>query len=351
MSGHSHPRPRRRPGRRAGRRLAALLLGALAATVALTGCDLRLEGPPPSAPTPGPVEQVRARTVTDAVTLAAAATAARPAADEATGAVLDDVAAFSAQHADQLGGVYDSGLPEPTDTSTPTPVTATPDEVLTALRADATTALTDAAAVDDGALARLVAAVGVARASLASRLAVALGEPDAATSPEPTASAPATLAPSVAPSATPAPSGTPALPGGLTVDDAAALALAHDQAGFALEVVAAKLDGEERATTYAAAAEHRVAGEAWARRAAIAGTPADPRRAAYALPADVDDPAGARALAAGLEAGVANAASAALVHTAAGAREDLLGELRTATAAAASWGGAPAAFPGLPDLG
>lgn len=333
------------------RRTAALLVGALAAALALAGCDLRLEGPPPTEPTPGASELVRERTVADALALAAAATCARAVADEAAAPVLDDVTAFSTAHAGRLGGVYDSGLPGATGTPAPSAVPATPDDVLAALRADAGTALTDAASVDDGALARLIASVAVSRRSLATRLAAALGEPEPAATPTPAESAPATLAPSVAPSATPAPSGTPALPGGLTAEDAAALALAHDQAGFGLEVVAAKLDGDARASTYAAAAAHRVAGEAWAQRAGIASSGADPRRAAYALPADVDDPDGARALAASLEAAVADAASAALVRATAGARDELLSELAGATAAAVGWGAAPTAFPGIPDLG
>ena len=108
------PRRFHRPARRV-----ALTLGALAVVLAVTGCDLRLEGAAPSAPSPGPVEQVRERTVGDALALSAEAGAARSGADGAAAAVLDDVVAFSTAQADQLGGTYRSGLPEPTVTTTP----------------------------------------------------------------------------------------------------------------------------------------------------------------------------------------------------------------------------------------
>jgi hypothetical protein len=331
--------------RPAPRRLAptsGALVAMLVALLALAGCDLRFESAPPAAPTPGAAERVRERTVTDALALAAAARSAEPVADKAAAAVLGDVAAFSTSHAQQLGGVYQRGLPTPTTTTAPATVVATPDEVLGALRTDATTALADASAAADGATARLLAAVGVSRAELATRLAAALNEQAPAPTPSATPSAPA------APVPTDSAGATPAAPAAAQV---AALVLAHDQAGFGLEVVAAKLAGATRTAAATAAAAHRGAAEAWAQRAKIAGTASDPRRAVYALPATVDDPAGARALAAGLEAGVAQAASAAIVGAPADARGDLIAELTSADAAATVWGAAATAFPGLPGLG
>jgi hypothetical protein len=329
--------------RPAPRRLASTsgaLVAMLVALLTLAGCDLRFESAPPAAPTPGAAERVRERTVTDALALAAAARAAEPVADKAAAAVLGDVAAFSAAHAQQLGGVYQRGLPTPTSTTAPAAVVATPDEVLGALRTDASTALADAATAADGATARLLAAVGVSRAELATRLAAALNEK--APAPSPTPSAPATPVPTDSAGAT---------PGGPAAAQVAALVLAHDQAGFGLEVVAAKLTGAARTAAATAAAAHRGAAEAWAQRAKIAGTASDPRRAVYALPATVDDPAGARAVAASLEAGVAQAAGAAIVGAPADARGDLIAELTSADAAATAWGAAPTAFPGLPGLG
>lgn len=327
--------------RPAPRRLAptsGVLVAVLVAVLALAGCDLRFESAPPAAPTPGAAERVRERTVADALALAAAARSAQPAADKAAADVLADVATFSTAHADQLGGVYRPGLPTPSSTTSPAAVVATPDQVLAALRADAATAITDAAAAADGATARLLAAVGVARAALATRLAAALNEP--APAPSSPATPPATGAP--IPSASAA-----ALPAA----DVAPLVLAHDQAGFGLEVVAAKLTGQARTAAATSAAVHREAAEQWAQRVKIAGTASDPRRADYALPTTIDDPDGARAVAASLEAGVAQAASAALLGAPADARADLIGELNGADAAAARWGAAAAAFPGVPGLG
>jgi hypothetical protein len=328
--------------RPASRRL-ALTLGALATVLALAGCDLRLEGAAPAAPTPGAAEQVRERTVADALDLAAAARAAEPVADKGAAAVLEDVATFSEAHAAQLGGTYDSGLPEPTtSTTTPAAVVATPDDVLAALRADAATALTDATAAGDGATARLLAAVGVSRDQLASRLGTALNEPVPTPTPTPTATVP---------EAAPVPTDSPTSSAGdLTSETIAPLVLAHDQAGFGLEVVAAKSSGDQRTAAARSSAEHRGAAESWAQRVGIAGTANDPRRAVYALPANVDDPAGARALAASLEAGVAEAASAAILSAPADVRTELIGELSAATTAAAGWGATPTAFPGIPDL-
>ncbi|OJV82901.1 MAG: hypothetical protein BGO37_13055 [Cellulomonas sp. 73-92] len=312
------------------------LVVVLAAVLALAGCDLRFESAPPAAPTPGAAEQVRERTVADALALAAAARSAQPIADKAAAAVLADVATFSTAHADQLGGVYQAGLATPTSTTSPAAVVATPDQVLAALRTDASTALADATTAADGATARLLAAVGVSRAALGTRLATALNEP--APAPTPTPTAPAVPVPTASPAAA------------LTAADVAPLVLAHDQAGFGLEVVAAKLTGGDRTAAATSAAAHRDAAEQWAQRVKIAGTASDPRRADYALPKTIDDPAGARTVAASLEAGVAEAASAAILGAPQGARQDLIDELTRADAAAARWGAAATPFPGLPGL-
>jgi len=341
----------------------------LAAVLVLAGCQLRLETPPPSEPVPDAAEQVRARAVDQAVTLEEQAGSAREGAAAAVAVVLDDVAAFSAAHAEALGGVYSSGLPEPTPSQSPTtPPPAAPDEVLAALRQSAASALADADQAPDGAMARLLAEVGTARDDLAARLAAALGEPldelaeptpsAAPTTPPaseagdpPTASAAPTT--SAAPTASPTGEGAPTagvgLPPGMTDAAAVALVLAHDQAAYADEVIAAKSVDAARAAAQTAAAAHRAAAARWAGRAGVAGTPADPRRASYALPEGLDDPAVRTALAAGLEQAVAEAASAALPGVVAGARGELVDLLVAATAAARGLGAAPSPFPGSSD--
>ncbi|MDQ0423831.1 DUF4439 domain-containing protein [Cellulomonas iranensis] len=344
----SAPRHRARAARPT--RAAALLL---AGALVLAGCGLRLETPPPAEPTPDATEQVRARTVGDALALASAAAAlSAQGVDEAVRPVLDDVAAFSTRHVEELGGVYESGLPDPSPTATPTPAPELPEDVatlLTALSADADAATRDADAVPDGALARLVGSVAVARDALTDRLAAAAGLPrpdrapatddDAEPAAAPDASAPTTDAPDDATS--PAPDGAP---------EAAAVALAHDEAAWTFTVLAARSADDRRAALLAAAARHEAASDRWATAAGVAGRPTDPRRAAYALPAALDDPAVADALPRTLEQAVADACAAAVATAAPGARGDALTCLREATSAATAAGAAVVPFPGMAEL-
>ncbi|MEZ0449672.1 DUF4439 domain-containing protein [Cellulomonas sp. ICMP 17802] len=333
------PRDRGRPRRGIVRALAAAVT-----VLTLAACGLRAETPAPVEPSPDAIEQVRARTVADSLALAEAATAAAQLPDGAVdpvAPVLADVTSFSGQHADQLGGVYVSGLPTPTGspTTAPPPATATVGEVLAQLATAAATARADADALTDGPLARLVASVATSRAELATRLAHATGTE---VPPVPDATATATASPA------PTPSGT-ALVDGLTADELGALALVHDQAGYGFEVVAAKLSGDQRSTAAAAAAAHRSRSEEWAQAAGIDGSAQDPRRASYTLPAGLDDPAVATTLARTLETAVADAYATAVAQAAPGSRAPLLDGLRDATDAAAGWGATPVPFPGLPE--
>ena len=161
-----HARDRPRPGRTVLR-----ALGAAVTVLTLAACGLRAETPPPVEPSPDAVEQIRARTVADSLALSAAATAAALLPDgavEPVAPVLADVTGFSDQHADQLGGVYVSGLPAPSGspTATSAPTVGSVAEVLDQLAAATRTALTDADAVTDGPLARLVASVATSRGEL-----------------------------------------------------------------------------------------------------------------------------------------------------------------------------------------
>ncbi|TQL04525.1 DUF4439 domain-containing protein [Cellulomonas sp. SLBN-39] len=373
------PRPRTRPWSRSTRttpdpspagaaRTAAarraVTASALVVAVALVlgACGLRAETPAPAEPSPDALEQVRARTVDDALELVGAADALAgtdPAEEVRT--VLADVGTWSAAHADALGGVYDSGLPEPTAATTgpaPSPTAVPgPDDVLADLVDAGATAAADADATADGTLGRLVGSVAVARRTLASRLADALGVPvpeptsgaaDGATGDGPTAAA--SDGPSSDASASQAsPSGS-ATGTGTDPDALVALVLAHDEAGFGFEVLAARLDGADREAALAAASRHRAAATDHAEAAGVVGTSRDPRRASYALPGGLQDAAVLTDLARRLETAVADAASAALATTATGARAPLLAELATATTAAARWGAAPVPFPGMPEL-
>ncbi|WP_456786483.1 DUF4439 domain-containing protein [Cellulomonas sp. P5_C5] len=310
----------------------------------LAACGLRVETPPPVEPSPDAVEQVRARTVADSLALSAAATAAALLPDgavEPVAPVLADVTGFSDQHADQLGGVYVSGLPAPTGSpTTSAPPTASVADVLAELAAATRTALTDADTVTDGPLARLVASVATSRGELATRLALATGaempslvpdEPTASTEPEPSPDSSA-------------PEGD-----ALSAAEAAALALAHDEAGYGFEVIAAKLSAEQRAAAESSAAAHRVRSEDWAAAAGIDGTAQDPRRASYTLPAGLDDPTVSIALGRTLETAVADAYANAVAQAGPGTRSTLIDGLHRATVDAAAWGATPVPFPGLPE--
>jgi hypothetical protein len=323
----------------ARRRSVRLVTGLLGVVLALSGCGLRLETPPPEPLVPDAVELVRSRTVEDALALADGArslTDARVAAatpDDALTPVLADVAAFSTAHAEQLGGVYDSGLAGPTPTPSPTTSAPVPDPaaLLTLLTTAADTARTDADEVEGGELARLLASVATARTSLRDRLGAATGTP----APEP---------------ADPAPSPAASVElGPLPADTYADLVVAEDEVGYAYEVIAAKLTGDARATAQADAAAHRARAEAWAREAGTDGTGIDPRRTAYALPDGIDDPAVAVELGRTLELRLTVAYASAVAVAPAGARTAVLDALGTADAESAAQGAAAVPFPGLPE--
>jgi len=355
-AGRTRPEPAAR-----ARRAVALLLAAVVALVA--GCGVRLETPPPALPSPGLDEQVRARGVADAQRLQdlASRLLAAGAQDDGLAATLEDVAVFSARHAEELGGVWDPGVATPTPTPTAGPGPTTPPgvvDLLEALVAGTEHALADADAAGDGRLARLVAAVGASRADLCRRLAAAasLPVPDVAAVPEPGVGT--DLAPAREPgdgdegdddaSGTPEPSPS-ATAAGLLEGELDPLVLAHDQAGYGYEVLAARWTGAARQRAAAAATRHRALAQAWAQVAGVEGTPDDPRRVAYALPV-LDTTKQKRALARDLESAVADATSVLVAEASPGTRAVLLDGLRRATADAQTWGAAPVAFPGMPEL-
>lgn len=332
VSRHTAGRPT--TGRRSRGRARVLVAGAVVALAGLlAGCGLRLETPPPAPPTPGVSELARQRTIADAIKLEvlAAAPGGDPA-DPVT-VIRSTVVAQAGEHLAQLG-VNPAGLATPRPTSDPSPVptaakpAATTPDVVAQLVQAATTARTDAAAVPDGPLARLLASVSVARLLLARSLAAASGAP----APElPAVTVPGSVPAGAAPSAL------------------SALVLGEDEAGYGFEVIAAKLSDAARSSALDRATVHRARADQWASLAQIARTRLDPRRAAYALPAGLDDPAAATALAQSLELSLAASYASLVTDAEPGSRPVLVDALTEASAQAGAWGAPPAAFPGLPE--
>ncbi|HEX5333631.1 MAG TPA: DUF4439 domain-containing protein [Cellulomonas sp.] len=350
------PTPRTRGAARRQIPALRLAVAALAVATALAGCDIRLETPAPTAPAPDATETVRSRTVDDALELAAGARAASTSASAEVQAVLAQVADFSAQHAVELGGTYDSGLATPSpSTSTPAAEpTALPDasQVLTLLATADRTAAADAADVPGGALARLLASIAASRAGLVARLAAALGVAAPVAGPAVASPSASASAPTDSATATPtagAPGTATPHPADVPTADRTGIVAAEDQAGYGFEVLAAKLDDPSRSSARAAAAAHRARAEAWATEWALDGTATDPRRATYALPAGLDDPATARALAQTLELGLTTTYASAVADSARASRPELIAALLVADADAAAWGVPTTAFPGLPE--
>jgi hypothetical protein len=347
--------PRLADGLRPTRAL-RLAVAVVAATLVLAGCGLRLETPPPMAPSPDAREVARSRSVDDAREVARSARGAMTTSNAAVAEVLTRVAAFSDEHAAELGGVYDSGLATPapheaTTAATPTSGAADPHQVLALLATTALTASSDAATVTDGELARLLASIAAARARLAGQLAGALGVP--VPTPTPTvAGVAATVAPTpdhATASASSSPQPTTSPTAEVRASTRAGVVSAEDQAGYGFEVIAAKLGDQYRSAAVAAAAQHRARAGRWAQVWGIDGTASDPRRASYALPAGLDAQATALALAQRFEVSLTTVYASAVADAGPGRRGDLIAALLTADSDAATWGVPATAFPGLPE--
>ncbi|WP_148061568.1 DUF4439 domain-containing protein [Cellulomonas sp. PhB143] len=319
-------------------------MAALVAVVALGGCGVRVDTPPPAEPSPGPHEVIRSSAVTDALQVEQLArtlgdeiaSGDAPGAADGEAALLGQIADFASQHVAQLGGVYRSGLPgsagaAPGETSTS--ATGTPDvadvdagDVLDALAGASVRGRAGADSTRDGALARLLASVSTSQIVSAGRLADLVG-----------ARMPATIVP-----------GDPALPektpAGLAAADLATLVASEDASGYTYEVEAARSTGSTRTRAVRLAAAHRDRAEGWARLVDVAGGAQDPRRVAYQI-----EGTSAKKTGRGLESSLATTyatlvGEAAPVHRA--ALVDLMAE---ATRDAGTWGAAQLPFPGMPE--
>ncbi|GAA1400765.1 DUF4439 domain-containing protein [Oerskovia paurometabola] len=311
------------------------------ALLVVAGCGLRLETPPPTEPVPDAQETLRRVAVEGALLvgdLADAAAATSSGLDQAALDALTSTSTSADEHVTQLGGVYDSGLPEPDQdgdaptsgaTDAPTgPTTATPAEVVDALATSATALRGTADQSEDGAFARLVASVAASQDASARQVAATTGT----ALPDPLVTPAGLLVPEAAPS-------------GLSATDLSTIIEAEDAAGYAFELRAALADGELRDAALGRAVLHRARAEAWAQAAGTAGGPQDPRRVAYTVPPDVPTPE----LAAQLETSLAQSYAALTGEAGTGTRLPLVDLLVEANLAAIGWGAPVSAFPGLPE--
>ncbi|TGJ96659.1 hypothetical protein DLJ96_00735, partial [Actinotalea fermentans ATCC 43279 = JCM 9966 = DSM 3133] len=142
------------------------------ALLVVAGCGLRLETPPPTEPVPDAQETLRRVAVEGALLVGDLADAAAATPSGLEQGALDALTSTSTQadeHVTQLGGVYDSGLPEPDQdgdaptsgaTDEPTgPASATPAEVVEALATSAVALRGAADETEDGPFARLVTSI------------------------------------------------------------------------------------------------------------------------------------------------------------------------------------------------
>lgn len=267
------PAPARRRWRPTAPAAGALAL--VTVLLALTGCSVRLDTPPDPVPTPDAAESLRAELAESTETLitlahAAAEDTARENAGEdgnTATAELIALADASTAHLEALGGIW-TPPPRPEDPSpTPAPeITATPEDVLTALT-EAATGVQEALAEPlwEPEAATLLASIALYRDGALTRLASALGtEPPAR--PEPDGHLPEQLDATTAP-----------------------LCRTLDALGYAYEVQAARSSGDLRERAATRAEQRRALAEQVAVLAGYDGTADDPRQASYAVGEDLGE--------------------------------------------------------------
>lgn len=274
----------------------ALIAGAVSAS---TGCGIRLETPPSPLPSPDAVTAARdALAVAEAAVVDAALLDADPS--------IPGADAVARAHLDALGGVYvafpsaePSASPSPSPGVTPEPP-PTLDEAIAAVR---TLASDVAASSEDPDLASLATAIDLEwalRVAWAERASAGAAEaPGTATqSPAPTVGPP--VPPDAGPTPFPRADGTEDADAGYLPREGTAvpqevltaLALAHDEARFAYETLAAQEFGPRRDDALARARLHDERSDALAM-----GLSSDPRTPLYQLrDADLLNPESRRLL-------------------------------------------------------
>lgn len=352
------------PATRPRTRAASVMISTLLALLVLSGCGLRLEGPGPVEPVPDADEVSRQAMVADTLAIQAAAeqALAGTAADTPEAAALTQIIDFADLHSAALGGVYSSGIEEDGDgtsgdqgqtslepgsvpsaeggdvaTATPTATTpATSSDVVSLLAQSAARARGSLATPDDGLLARVYASIAASQLdsarALAALTAVDFVLPESFTTQMPSD-----------------------LPLNLSAADVSTVVRSEDAAGYAYEVMAARLTDSARALAQARAEVHRERAQTWAELASLDGTASDPRQVAYALPATADggsalaSPETMAQLAVDLEDTLATTYATLTGQVDAENRAAMADLLADSSAAARAWGAPLAPFPGMPE--
>lgn len=243
---------------------------AMLVVLALAGCSVRLDSPPPEVPTPDAAEALRAELTEGTeqlITLAHAAAGEDGEEEGSVGAELLALADASAAHLEALGGTW-TPPPRPDDPSpTPEPEpTATPQDVLTTLT-DAAAQVQEAVAEPlwEPEAATLLASISLYRDAALVRLAEAL-DTDSPAPAEPDGTLPEQLDAATAP-----------------------LCRTLDALGYAYEMQAARSSGDQRERATARAEQDRALAEEIAVRAGYDGTADDPRQVSYAVGEDIGE--------------------------------------------------------------
>jgi hypothetical protein len=339
----SYPPARRTFSRRRFGRCAAFSLASLLA-LSLSGCDVRLETPPPLEPVPDAIEQVRRTAADDAEQIAQlSAVAALAEVPDAVREELMRINSDARAHLASVGGIYVSGLPSPVGLSDyaseeidSLPQHATVPEVIEALNQAAARNLASAVNDSNGEKARLFASLALSQGLAAERLAalVEVENPD-----------PISIWYGVASDVDfGSPDGDEAT--GITVSDFQAIVKSEDAARYAFEVTAARSEGDMRAAFRQRARVHGARAQAWAELGQIAETDQDPRLVAYQIPFELS-PA---ELVLFVEKELSLRWAALIAAAAPGAREPFIEALLASQLSMIQWGGAVSTFPGMPEL-
>lgn len=377
------------PDRKRRRSATTVIISTVLVLATVAGCGIRLESPAPDALVPDADEISRQAAVADVLLVQHEAARTLPTVEEGSpvSTLLLTMDARSDAQVKALGGEYVSGIDDvatgatgtgtqdtgdgqtelppgsvtddqgtidpsiaasPTDpasagSTVPPTGTASTDpapsveRLVMILTASADRTRASLSTPSDPALARLYASVATAHLDESRTLAAAAGIP-LPTTESFTTSLPTTL------------------PKNLAAADLSTLVRSEDAAGFAYEVMAARLGDTQRAAARERAAVHRSRAQGWAELASLDGTATDPRAVAYAIPDAADGTPALTsretmaALAADVESRLADSYATFVGQVDADSRASMLDLLVDSHEAARTWGAPQSAFPGMPEL-